>query len=99
MEAVTQGIARRDFLKPQVDPRLFPRQAPGPEPIHQDSDAVFRVRQLIDTFDAQRLPRHFAPETTIRVEVPWASTRPSRDVSLASVEMIWRVCDTTWASA
>src|ERR1700730_4919301 len=99
VEAAAQGVAPSYFLQPEIDLRPLARQTAGPQAIHQDADAVFRVRRLIDPFDPQRLSDHFAPTTTIKVEVPWASTRPSRDVSRASVEMIWRVCDTTCASA
>ena len=99
VEAAAKRIARRDFLQPQVDLRPLPRQTAGPQAIHQDADAVFRVRRPIDAFDPQPLLGHFTLETTIMVEVPCARMRPSRAVTRASVEMIWRVCDTTWASA
>src|SRR6516164_3009348 len=99
MEAAAQRAARGYFLQPQLDLRSLPRQAARPQPIDQYANAVLRIGRLIDALHPQRGPGHFAPATTIKVEVPWASTRPSRDVSRASVEMIWRVCDTTWASA
>src|SRR5271166_586465 len=50
--AATQDIAWCDFLQPEIDLRPLPRQAAGPEPIHQDADAALRVRRLIDAFDA-----------------------------------------------
>src|SRR5271165_295131 len=98
VEAAAQSVARGYLLQPQLDLRPLPGQTAGPQAIHQDADAVFRGRRSIDAFDPQWRPGHLAPRTTIKVEVPWASTRPSRDVSRASVEMIRRVCDTTCAS-
>src|SRR5205814_263519 len=93
METAAQGVARRDFSQPQIDLRPLPREAARPQPIHQDANAVCGIRWFIDPFDAEWLPGHFVPETTIKVDVPWASTRRSCDVTRALVEMIWRVCD------
>ena len=55
MEEPAQSIAGGDFLQPKIDLRALARQAARPQPIHQDADAVRRVRRLIDALDAQVL--------------------------------------------
>ena len=59
MEPAAQGVARCDFLQPEIDLRALPRQAAGPQPIHQYADAVRRIRQLLDAPNAQVLAGHF----------------------------------------
>jgi hypothetical protein len=78
----------RSAAAPRADPRGRGRR------LH-----IWHIRRLIDALDSQRLPGHFARETIIKVDVPCARMCPSRAVTRASVEMIRRVCDTTWASA
>ena len=44
------------------DLRALPRQAPGPQPIHQHAGAVRRIRRLADALDVQVLAGHFRPD-------------------------------------
>ena len=58
MEPAAQGVARCDFLQPEIDLRALPRQAAGPQAIDQYADAVSSIGRLVHALDTQVLAAH-----------------------------------------
>src|ERR1700733_3971366 len=113
VKAVTQRIARRDFLEPHVDVRLLFADAARPKPVDQHAIAVVRGSRLVNAFDPEAgralcvrwpfcvhwLAREPAPLNTISVEVPCDRMRPLESMMRASADMIWRPRPITRPSA
>src|SRR5208282_1169578 len=97
VKALTQRVARRDVLEPQVNPRLILGNAARPKAVNQYACPVARVRRLVNALEHKR--GHFVLPNVMMVEVPCANTLPSLLSTLASAEMIWRPWATTRASA
>ena len=55
MEALTQRVARRDVLEPEVDPGLVPGDPARPQPVNQNARPVIGVRKFTLTPVASRI--------------------------------------------